>query len=237
MRRHTAALALAALTAMMIPAAVDAQTPRQGDRDAHAGRMGAGQPAERILELRQELGLTEEQVAGITRIQAELRSKNEPLREQLAAARQAMQTRHEQMTPEQRESMRAQMQARRETMRDSMQARQRTPGMQARREAMRDSMQARRGQMTPEQRAQMRERMGAGMESRRDGAVRPRAGQAAGMGMMMPEELRPVMEQMRSNTETAMQQIRATLTAEQQAKLRELHAERRPAGRGARGAR
>jgi hypothetical protein len=53
----------------------------------------------------------------------------------------------------------------------------------------------------------------------------------------IPAELHPVMEQLRANTDAARQQIEATLTAEQQQKLRELRpSPGRPAGQRGPGA-
>lgn len=61
--------------------------------------------------------------------------------------------------------------------------------------------------------------------------VRPEGARAQ---RRIPEELRPVVEQMRSNRRTAMQEARAVLTAEQQSRLRELVQQRR-GGRGGAG--
>jgi hypothetical protein len=174
-------------------------------------------PAARIIELREELGLTADQVERISGIQEQLREQNGPLLEQLAAARQEMQAGRRQLTDEER----AQLEQRRQAMRDSMRSREAVP----------DSMRG-RSPMTAEQRQQMRARMQErrehGMRARRDGAVRSHAG--------IPAELRPVMEQLRANTAAARQQIEATLTAEQQQKLRELRpAPGRPAGQRERG--
>jgi hypothetical protein len=47
----------------------------------------------------------------------------------------------------------------------------------------------------------------------------------------MPEELQPVLQQLRTNSQNALQQIRSTLTAEQQEKLRELRPAPRRQGR------
>ena len=196
MRYHIfPALALSALTALTLPVAADAQAhpPGHGRMGEHM-RSGPGtMPAARIIELREELALTAEQVERISSIQEQLREQNTPLLEQLEAARQEMRDDRRQLTDEER----AQMQQRREAMRDSM--RSRAPMTAEQREQMR---------------AQMQERRANGMRARPDGAVRDRAG--------VTDELRPVMEQLRANTAGAMQQIRATLTAEQQQKLREL---------------
>ncbi|HEX2168638.1 MAG TPA: Spy/CpxP family protein refolding chaperone [Longimicrobiales bacterium] len=206
MRRNTlTAISLAALTALTLPAAAAAQTPRPED-----GRMGqhgmarpGHDPATRILALRQTLALTEAQIDQIGRVRATLEERNAPLLAQLSAARDQMRAERQQVTPEQREVRRAQMQERREAM-------------QERREAMRDSVE----RMTPEQREQMRTRM-----QERAGKVRQRAGAAARPGIS--DELRPVMEQLRSNTQEAMQQIQSVLTEEQRQKLQELRTAQR----------
>ena len=164
------ALALAGMTALTVPASGSAQVPQQ-ERGRMGNQAGMGQPGEapaaRILELREELGLTNAQVEQIRGIQARLEQQNAPLLAQMTTAREKMRTERQQMTAEQRQ-------------------------------AMRERMQAERQQMTPEQRAQMRQRPGAGM----------------------PEELQPVMEQLRTNNQSAMDQVRAILSAEQQEKLR-----------------
>ena len=182
------ALALAGLTALTLPASGSAQTP-QPERGRMGGPAGMGQPGEghaaRVLEMREQLGLTEAQVAQIRGIQARLEEQNAPLIAQVTAAREKMRTERQQMTAEQRQ-------------------------------AMRERMQAERQQMTAEQRAQLRQRPGAGM----------------------PEELRPVMEQLRTNNQAAMEQIRAVLSAEQNEKLRAARpgaAQRQPGMRQGRG--
>lgn len=207
MRHHIfPAIVLSALTALTLPAAVDAQAhpPGHGRMGEHMRSGPGAMPAARIIELREELALTAEQVERISGIQEQLREQNTPLLEQLEAARQEMQDGRRQLTDEER----AQMQQRREAMRDSM--RSRAPMTAEQREQMR---------------AQMQERRANGMRAQSDSAGRPSPG--------MPDELRPVMEQLRANTAGAMQQIQATLTAEQQQKLRELRpSPRQPAGHG-----
>jgi len=182
MRLNTfAGLALATLTAVSLPATADAQTP-QPER-ARSGQHGMAQPgydpATRILELRQELALTQAQVDQIGRIRATLEERNAPLLAQVSESR--------------------------------------------------EQMRAERQQLTPEQRAEMREQMRARMQERR-GKVAPRAGAAARPGM--PEDLRPVLEQLQANTREAMQQIQAVLTETQQQKLRELRPAQRQGGPG-----
>jgi Spy/CpxP family protein refolding chaperone len=81
--------------------------------------------------------------------------------------------------------------------------------------------------MTPEQREALRQQM----QERRGGA-----GAASARGQhRLPEELRPAVEQIRTNARMAMDEARAVLTAEQQIRLREIVQQRRTAvveGRG-----
>lgn len=97
--------------------------------------------------------------------------------------------------------------------------------------AARDSMRVRAEQMTPEQREAMRERMRAGRQDRAGGA-RQRTGSALPARADMPEEIRQLMEQVRTNTRNATQQIQDVLTDEQREKLRELRPARRQGERG-----
>lgn len=84
------------------------------------------------------------------------------------------------------------------------------------RERMRERMQ----NLTPEQREQMRQRM----EQRRAEGARP-----GPMGRQIPEELRPVVEQLRQNNRAAAEQVRSVLTPEQRTRLQELMQQRRGA--------
>lgn len=108
-----------------------------------------------------------------------------------------------------------------------------------------------RRQLTPEQREQMRERMQNMTEEERR-ALREQMRQRRQQGerrapgargeRQIPEELRPVVQQLQANNRAAMEEARAVLTAEQQTQLRELRQQRRggerPAGvRGPRGTR
>jgi DNA-binding MarR family transcriptional regulator len=195
MRRLTIPAITLAMT--LAPAVLTAQTPEQrGPR----GPFG-GAPVERIIQQREQLGLTDQQVTELRRIQTELQEKNRPLIAQIQAARPAV-------TPEQREQMRQ---------------RRQQPGARA---ALPDSMRQRMQQMTPEQRAQMRERMQQmtpeQREQMREG-MRQRPGRpATAMPRSMPAELQPVMQQVRENTQEAARRVQAALTEEQRAKLREL---------------
>jgi Spy/CpxP family protein refolding chaperone len=80
----------------------------------------------------------------------------------------------------------------------------------------------RREAMTAEQREQMREQM-----RERMGRAGTAAGTGTAVGHRVPEELRPVMQQLRENHQSALQQAAAVLTPEQQAQARALMAERR----------
>jgi ribosomal protein L29 len=121
------------------------------------------------------------------------------------------------MTPEQREARRQQM-------------REMTPEQrEARRQQMRE--------MTPEQREARR----AEMRQRRLAGER---GPVARGQLQVPEELRPVFQQLRDNNRSALAEARAVLTAEQQTRLLDLAqqrhggaGERRWQGRGMRGSR
>jgi Spy/CpxP family protein refolding chaperone len=108
------------------------------------------------------------------------------------------------MTPEQRDSMRARMQRGQQNM---------TPEQ---RQQMRERMQ----NMTPEQRAAMRSQM----QDRQAGARGERGARGA---RQVPAELRPVMEQIRANQQAAMQEAQSVLTPEQRTRFRELAQQRR----------
>jgi Spy/CpxP family protein refolding chaperone len=98
----------------------------------------------------------------------------------------------------------------------------------------REQMRQRMQNMTPEQREQMRQRMQNMTPEQREqmraqhGAVRGWQG-PRGAGQL-PEELRPVMEQIRSNWAAARQEAEQVLTTEQRTRLRELAPQRRGGG-------
>lgn len=76
---------------------------------------------------------------------------------------------------------------------------------------------------------------GAWQERGQNGERGQQRGPGARGERQIPEELRPVMQQLRENNRTAMQQVQEVLTAEQRARLRELMQQhRRGEGRGAR---
>jgi Spy/CpxP family protein refolding chaperone len=193
-------MALAAAL-VAVPVALEAQTPPAPQAQEQTARRMGPAPMERVLRLRAELGLTDAQVAQIQAIGQRLQEQNRPLVEQLRAAGVFPGA---QLTPEQRERMRERMQ-------------NLTPEQ---REQMRQRMEERRRNLTPEQREQMRQRM----EQRRAEGARP-----GPMGRQIPEELRPVVEQLRQNNRAAAEQVRSVLTPEQRTRLQELMQQRRGA--------
>jgi hypothetical protein len=177
--------------------------PAAVDAQAQPDQRG---PGSFILQHRAELNLSAEQVARLEAIQQRVRSQNEPLLAQLRAAGLArgepgqIRAHIEGRTPEQRAAMRQRF----ENM---------TPEQ---REQLRSERRQRLENMTPEQREQLR-----GERRQRPGA------QGARAGRQVPEELRPVLEQLRAHNQAAMQEVRSVLTAEQQTRLRALMGERR----------
>jgi hypothetical protein len=249
MRRLT--IPAIALAMTLTPALLPAQTP-----DQQRPRQVGGAPVERIIQLREQLGLTDQQVTELRRIQTQLQEKNRPLREQIQAARpdrpavtpeqrEQMRARMQQLTPEQRDQMRERMQQMTPEQRDQMRERmqQMTPEqrdqMRQRRQAqpgargiMPDSMRQRMQRATPEERAGMRERMQQLTPEQRE-QMRERMQQRPGRPgaaatRRVPAELEPVMGQIRENTQEAARQIQATLTEEQRTRLRELRPGRMP---------
>jgi hypothetical protein len=196
-----------AISMAAAPVALEAQTPRAERGSAIAAGSadrGAINPAAHVLQHREALGLTLDQVSQLQQIQAQLEEQNRPLLEQLRAAapavRQAavgqMRQRMEEMTPEQREQMRARMQE------------QRGQVMAGQREQMRTRME----EMTPEQRQQMRARM---QEQR--GQVM--AGQR--------EQMRTRMERMRNASPEERAALREEMQQQRRERLEELPAEQR----------
>jgi hypothetical protein len=217
MKRIFGVALLAAVAAA--PVALEAQTAPAATGEQQAAR-ASKTPLTRLLQRHAELGLTTEQVSRLQGIEQRLHAQNAPLIQRLresgawqGKARAGAGERMRNATPEQREAMR-------ERMRNA------TPEQ---REAMRERMR----NATPEQREAMRERRQSGEGAR--GSVRGERG--------VPEELRPVVEQLRANSRAALEEARGVLTAEQQARVRELAQQRRGAAgdrswqRGARGTR
>jgi hypothetical protein len=229
-----------ALAVVAAPAALEAQTPR-GERPAARGpgpfgffgpQAGAN-PAARVLQQREALGLTAEQVRQLEQLQAQITQRNEPLLRQLEAARPAAGQRAgmQQMTPEQREQMRARMQERQTQVTPEQRAE-----MQARREQMRTATSAERDRLRAEMQEQMAQRrqqmqeqltaeQRAQMEQRRQRTEQQRT---------QLETLRPVMQQLRESTVQARRDVQAVLTEDQQARLRALNTERVDRVRGQR---
>jgi Spy/CpxP family protein refolding chaperone len=224
-------LPVIALSLAAMPAMTEAQTPRaqRSAAEGHGPRlMIGGNPAARVLQHREALGLTAAQVQQLEQLQQQITQRNEPLLQQLQAVRptgspargaqraperrdqmqQHMQERQAQLTPEQRERL----QALREQARDA------SPEQRAQlRAQMQEQMRELRAQVTPEQREQVRQRM----EQRRAERQQPTAEQRARM-----DAVRPVMQQLRASNQQARRDVEAVLTAEQQTRLRELVSQR-----------
>lgn len=239
-------LPILALSIAAAPAALEAQTPRPERGQFQAFGRGPMNPAEQVLQHRDALGLTAEQVARLQQLQAQFTTQNQPLLAQLQAARPGLGERGErgargQRTEEQRAQMRqraearlaqltpeqrARIEQRREQMRNA------TPEQrQQMREEMRREMRQRVDSLTPEQRAEARRKLQAergarGAQGRRELTAEQRA---------QVEALRPVMQQLRQNHDQARQQVRAVLTAEQVTRLEQLMQQRRGPARGPQG--
>jgi hypothetical protein len=227
-----------ALSIAAVPAAVEAQTPRERGHMAGAGP-GAMNPAARVLEHREALGLSLDQVRQLQQIETRIAAQNQPLHDQLRATApglgrgvaQQVRQRMQQMTPEQRQRMQQMTPEQRQQMRAQMEERQ--AGMQEQREQMRAQMEARREEMrsaTPEQRVAMREEMRAQMEARREQMQERRGGAALRQAnpemRAQMEALRPVMQQLQENQRQARQEVQGVLTAQQAEQLRQLQQER-----------
>jgi hypothetical protein len=212
----------------MAPVALEAQTPwaERGGMGAGMGARGvqAMNPATRVLEHRDALGLNADQVRQLQQLQVQIDSRNQPLLAQIQevrpaarpGARDEMRRRAAEMTPEQREQMRARMQEQRSQMQQA------TPEQ---REQMRARMQEQRSRMqqaTPEQREQMRAEMRERMQAQ--GGMGPmRQGREVSPELRAQfDALRPVMQQLQENNRQARTEVQAVLTAAQQATLREL---------------
>jgi Spy/CpxP family protein refolding chaperone len=219
-------LAAAMLAVPMVAVAQDAQ-PRVKAETVRGGERGM-----MMQRFAAELNLTEAQQAEMRQIRQRLQAQNAPLVAQLreagvmrhgAAARGERPMHRGQMGTEQRAQMRERMQnmtpEQRAQMRERMQ--NMTPEQRA-------QMRERTQSMTPEQRAQMRDQMQqrrqAGEQGQRQRAQGERGARAQ---RQIPAELRPVVEQMRQNNRAAQAEMRAVLTAEQQARLAELRQQRR----------
>jgi Spy/CpxP family protein refolding chaperone len=131
------------------------QAPEAGAREHRPGRgmrgMG-GEPLARLLEQREALGLTAEQVTRLEALAARMRTTGEALREQMRAQMGEMPERarggRDQLSDEERAALREQMRARREALR---------PLMEQTRESQRAAMEEVRSILTDEQEAKLRE--------------------------------------------------------------------------------
>jgi Spy/CpxP family protein refolding chaperone len=221
-------LPVIALSLAAAPAVTEAQTPRaqRSAAEGHGPWLAGGNPAARVLQHRETLGLTAAQVQQLEQLQQQITQRNEPLLQQLQAVRPAGRASGAQLAPERREQMQQRMQERQAQL---------TPEQRERMQALREQMRA----ASPEQRAELRERMQAHMrelhavtpeqreqlrqqmEQRRAERQQPTAEQRARM-----DALRPVMQQLHASNEQARRDVEAVLTAEQQTRLRELAPQR-----------
>jgi hypothetical protein len=219
-------------TATAVRPAQRGQTVRPAERGQAGAQAGAvlADPIQRILEHREQLNLTTAQVTRIERIQAQLAEKNRPLMEQLqsklpeGAARQMVAAQGRGVQPEMRERLRNLPDSVRNLSEE--QRRELRERMVARRDSMKDSMpdsaarrtRARVGadSVSTAQRDKMRTRAQTDARGTQDRGVR--AGAVAGA---KADELRPIVEKIRANTERAMTQVENVLTPEQRAKLPE----------------
>jgi Spy/CpxP family protein refolding chaperone len=207
--KHHFVFALAAALAVS-PTALTAQAHGQHHGSAEArGAEGRGYMFQRMQS---ELDLSPQQVDRLRAISTRLEQQNRPLMEQLRAAgvwsrgadKAAAGERHGAKAARgQREQMRARMQDMTPEQREQMRAR-----MQNMTPEQREQMRARMQDVTPEQREQMRARMQQRMQRE------------------VPAEMQPVLQQVRENSRVAMEEARSVLTAEQQARLSQLVAQR-----------
>jgi Spy/CpxP family protein refolding chaperone len=212
------------------PAMTEAQTPRaqRSAAEGHGpGLMIGGNPAARVLQHRETLGLTAAQVQQLEQLQQQITQRNEPLLQQLQAVRPAgSPARGAERAPERREQMQQRMQERQAQL---------TPEQRQRMQALREQMRA----ASPEQRAELREQMQAQMrelraqvtpeqheQARQQMEQRRAERQPAPERRAQMEALRPVMQQLRASHEQARRDIEAVLTTEQQTRLRELAPQR-----------
>jgi hypothetical protein len=107
---------LPALAQQVTPSAKPAQPERAAHRGMHDGSRSLGF----LVQHRTELGLSDAQVTQLNAIAARLHEKNQPLVEKLRAAgfpaERAGRGEFREMTPEQREAMRARLEANRPTL-------------------------------------------------------------------------------------------------------------------------
>jgi hypothetical protein len=105
-------LPLIALSLAVVPAAVEAQTPRAERGQSVQRGMAWANPAARVLAYRETLGLSLEQVRQLQQIEAQLAQRNQQLAEELRAAAPAFRGAFQAgrgaaaLTPEQRAELR-----------------------------------------------------------------------------------------------------------------------------------
>lgn len=154
MRTWIRAAVLAALA--LAPLDGQAQDRPQG-RDVKR----SGRALERILEMHEELKLSDQQMVGLREVAARQEELNQPLLEQLRGVRPETRERRS-LTAEERQALRARMEELR-------------PALQQLRENRRAAMQEVREILSPEQRQRIAQRLRAQAQARRDG-VRGRRG-------------------------------------------------------------
>lgn len=235
-----AIVALAAVALLSGPAV--AQGAGQGGRgQAQAEWDGPGSmarnPVAVLLERREALGLTAEQVTKMEAIQARVERENAPRIEQLRAVMGDRNPRD--LTADERLQLRERRQAL-APVRDEI------------RETNRTAMTEVRGMLTAEQQAMMRETMrrrpagmGQGMQGQGQG-MRGRMAPGAGLGVNMVLQrrealgltaeqvtrLEAIRDGQHASHQEAMDGVREVLTDEQEAKLRELAPRRARGGAG-----
>lgn len=162
------ALVLAGLLALPFAATAQAQQPTEHPRpraQAEMGRRGRPDMAGRMIAMRSELKLSDEQVARLTDLQRTYREKNVPIMQSFRGARpdSGIARRHPRfnrdslkaLTPDQRKEMRKDMQARREAYLKAH------PEVREAQKQMRENMQSMRKDvnavLTPDQRDQLKQ--------------------------------------------------------------------------------
>lgn len=183
MKKTTGLLLAAALAAA--PLSLDAQRPdAPAHRGSHGGMMrGPGVALTEMLREHAEPALSADQVARLEAIEAELRARNEPLRQQLQALRpEGARAERPRMSEEERRAMREG--GERPRMTDEQRAAMRAQMDQVRPIARqmadnaRSAMERAREVLTAEQRASLERRM-----QERRSEMRERRGERGGRGM------------------------------------------------------
>jgi Spy/CpxP family protein refolding chaperone len=190
-----------ALTLAGAPAVLEAQATPRGDRAQFAARGSMGNPAARVLQHRQALDLTAEQVRQLEALQAQHAARVQPLHERVREARGEAGVRRIPSAEQ-----KAELRQRRAAM---------TPEQ---REQLREQGKQRRGAMTPEQREHLRERLQGARQANPEARARM-------------EAMRPVLQELRQHQQQARGEVRDVLTARQVAALQELSPRRGDAAR------